>query len=65
MDEGVKKVVDALQANGELDNTLIIYTSDNGYFHGEHRIPERQDAHLRGVDPGAARDARARASRRG
>ena len=40
VDEGVKKVVDALRANGELDNTLIIYTSDNGYFHGEHRIPK-------------------------
>ena len=40
VDEGVKSVVDALRANGELDNTLIIYTSDNGYFHGEHRIPK-------------------------
>ena len=39
VDDGVKKVIDALQAKGELDNTLIIYTSDNGYFHGEHRIP--------------------------
>src|SRR5436190_8478619 len=40
VDEGVKKVVDALRATGELNNTLIIYTSDNGYFHGEHRIPK-------------------------
>jgi arylsulfatase A-like enzyme len=39
IDDGVKKVIDALQAKGALDNTLIIYTSDNGYFHGEHRIP--------------------------
>jgi len=39
VDEGVKKVVDALNASGELDNTLIAYTTDNGYFHGEHRIP--------------------------
>ena len=23
---------------GELENTLIIYTSDNGFFHGEHRV---------------------------
>src|SRR5690606_34763605 len=22
----------------ELDDTLLIYTSDNGFFHGEHRI---------------------------
>jgi N-acetylglucosamine-6-sulfatase len=39
VDEGVKQVVDALQAAGELDNTLLVYTSDNGFFHGEHRIP--------------------------
>jgi arylsulfatase A-like enzyme len=38
VDEGVKQVVDALRANGILDNTLVVYTSDNGYFHGEHRI---------------------------
>jgi N-acetylglucosamine-6-sulfatase len=40
VDDGVKKVVRALRTAGELDDTLLIYTSDNGYFHGEHRIPE-------------------------
>jgi N-acetylglucosamine-6-sulfatase len=40
VDEGVKKVVGALAANGELANTLIIYTSDNGFFYGAHRIPQ-------------------------
>ncbi len=40
VDDGVKKVVDALQASGELDNTLLVYTSDNGFFHGEHRIAQ-------------------------
>ena len=39
MDEGVKKVVAALRAKGELGNTVLIFTSDNGFFHGEHRIP--------------------------
>ena len=39
VDTGVKKVINTLKAKGALDNTLIIYTSDNGYFHGEHRIP--------------------------
>ena len=38
VDRGVKKLVAALRQTGELDNTLIIYTSDNGYFNGEHRI---------------------------
>ena len=39
VDEGVVRVVDALRAAGELDNTLILFTSDNGFFHGEHRVP--------------------------
>jgi N-acetylglucosamine-6-sulfatase len=40
VDEGVKKVIDALRAKGELANTVLIFTSDNGFFHGEHRIPD-------------------------
>ena len=31
--------MNTLESTGELDDTLIIYTSDNGFFHGEHRIP--------------------------
>jgi arylsulfatase A-like enzyme len=42
VDDGVQKVVAALEAKGDLDNTLIVYTSDNGYFHGEHRIPSEK-----------------------
>ena len=38
VDEGVQRVVEALRAQGELDDTLLIYTADNGFFHGEHRI---------------------------
>jgi arylsulfatase A-like enzyme len=38
IDDGVKRLVDALRARGELDDTLVVYTSDNGFFHGEHRI---------------------------
>ena len=30
VDRGVKKLVDALIANGEFDNTLIVFLSDNG-----------------------------------
>jgi N-acetylglucosamine-6-sulfatase len=37
-DLGVKQLVDTLQASGELDNTLVVFTSDNGYMHGEHRV---------------------------
>jgi N-acetylglucosamine-6-sulfatase len=40
VDDGVEKVIAALQADGVLDDTLVIYTSDNGFFHGEHRIAQ-------------------------
>ncbi len=38
VDDAVGRLVDTLTATGELDNTLIIYTSDNGFFHGEHLV---------------------------
>ncbi len=38
VDEGVKEIVDALSAEGVLDDTYIIFASDNGFFRGEHRI---------------------------
>ena len=31
-------ILDALQASGELDNTYVVFMSDNGYLLGEHRI---------------------------
>ena len=39
VDEGVVRIVDALRSSGELENTLVVFTSDNGFFHGEHRVP--------------------------
>ncbi len=45
MDEGVTEVVTALSASGELDNTLIVFTSDNGFFYGEHRDDQGKGKH--------------------
>lgn len=39
VDEAVHDIVAALERTGKLQNTVIIYTSDNGFFKGEHRIP--------------------------
>ncbi|MGE5220974.1 MAG: sulfatase [Omnitrophica WOR_2 bacterium] len=38
VDEMVQKLVETLQANGQLDNTYIIFTSDNGFHMGQHRL---------------------------
>lgn len=37
MDDGIGRIVEALRERGTLDNTLIVFASDNGYFHMEHR----------------------------
>ncbi len=39
IDEGIAAIVAALRQSGELSNTLFIFTADNGFMHGEHRIP--------------------------
>src|SRR5438874_6745471 len=38
VDEAVASIVETLRQTGELDNTFILFTSDNGFFHGEHRV---------------------------
>jgi arylsulfatase A-like enzyme len=38
VDDQVKATVDALRDTGELANTYIFFTSDNGYLLGEHRL---------------------------
>lgn len=40
VDEAIARMISALAATGELDNTVIVFTSDNGYTIGEHRIPQ-------------------------
>jgi arylsulfatase A-like enzyme len=37
-DEGLGKIFDALEKKKQLDNTVIIFTSDEGYFYGEHGL---------------------------
>jgi len=36
VDEGVGQVLDYLDANGLTENTIVIYTSDQGFYLGEH-----------------------------
>lgn len=38
VDDGLGEMLAVLEARGQLDNTLIIFTSDEGYFYGEHGL---------------------------
>jgi arylsulfatase A-like enzyme len=38
VDRQVAKIVNALRDKGELGNTYLMFTTDNGYLDGEHRI---------------------------
>jgi N-acetylglucosamine-6-sulfatase len=38
IDDGVKLIVDTLGGVSRLRNTYVIFTSDNGFFFGEHRL---------------------------
>lgn len=39
VDEAVGAIVDELRRSGELADTYLVFTSDNGFFQGEHRLP--------------------------
>jgi N-acetylglucosamine-6-sulfatase len=38
VDDLVADVVDALRDTNKLDNTVLVYTSDNGFLFGDHRL---------------------------
>jgi N-acetylglucosamine-6-sulfatase len=35
-EDGVGQILDVLTRSGQLDHTIMIFTSDHGYFYGEH-----------------------------
>lgn len=49
VDESLGKVLATLEELGELDNTMIIYSSDNGYFMGEHGYWDKRIAYESGM----------------
>ena len=45
IDESLGTVLTTLEELGELDNTVVIYSSDNGYFMGEHTFLDKRLAY--------------------
>lgn len=41
IDRAVGRILDALDKSGRLDDTLIIFSSDNGFFFGEHGLADK------------------------
>jgi N-acetylglucosamine-6-sulfatase len=48
--DGVQRLVSTLDELGELSDTLIVYTSDNGFQWGEHRIWGKNVAYRNSTD---------------
>lgn len=52
IDEMVEELIAKLEATGEIDNTIIVYSADHGYHCGQHRVPAgktlpyREDTHV-------------------
>ena len=42
VDEGLERIVATLEETGSLDRTVVIVTSDHGYFYGEHGLNEER-----------------------
>jgi arylsulfatase A-like enzyme len=42
VDENVGRVLDALDEEGSADDTIVVYTSDNGFFLGEHGLFDKR-----------------------
>jgi len=38
VDEAIERIIDTLAERGELENTYLFFTSDNGYHLGQHRF---------------------------
>jgi len=59
-------LIEALRAEGQLDNTIVIFTGDNGYFHGEHGLADKWYPYQESIRiPLIVRDPRIPAERRG
>jgi arylsulfatase len=66
VDSACGAVLDELEKQGLLANTLVIFTTDNGYFHGEHGLADKWYPHEESIRvPLIVMDPRMPADQRG
>ncbi len=66
VDAACGKVIAELKRQGIYDNTLVIFTTDNGYYHGEHGLADKWYPHQESIRvPLIIRDPRMPAAKRG
>jgi len=66
LDAACGRVLAELEKEGVLDNTLVIFTGDNGYFHGEHGLADKWYPFQESIRvPLIIRDPRMAGNRRG
>ncbi len=60
------KVIAELEQQGVLDNTLVIFTTDNGYYHAEHGLADKWYPHEESIRvPLVIRDPRMASAKHG
>jgi len=45
VDEGLGRILDTLDERKLADDTIVLFTSDNGFFWGEHRLADKRAAY--------------------
>ncbi len=66
MDRSIGVILDALRTGGCADDTVVVFTGDNGYFLGEHGLADKWYAYEESLRvPLVVRDPRLPAQRRG
>jgi len=45
VDDSLGRILAVLEETGQLDNTLLIFAADNGFFLGEHGMMDKRTAH--------------------
>ncbi|HEX6987628.1 MAG TPA: sulfatase [Planctomycetaceae bacterium] len=45
VDQNLGRLLDALDETGRSEDTVVVFTSDNGYFLGEHGLSDKRDAY--------------------